>query len=273
MTDIKDTACEIERVPAFVSAQARKGNSPVWLAGVLSLLLLIGAGIAYRAGASGLKAVLDEPIQLPVPLTSIPLRIRGWAGEELPIPETTRDYMQSNFADDYTSRRYINTAEGLWADVYVVYCASRLSGLLGHRPRVCYPAHGWVRDATTESKIVSHSGRPIQCLVHRFHKPAPEYRQVFVLSFYVLNGQITLSESEFSGFFGRRPNISGNPARYVAQVQISSTLEHSARAAASNVVDIILAFLPDQQGRVEAARSTSGLATDEGTGETRQDRP
>ncbi len=46
-------------------------------------------------------------------------------------------------------------------------------------------------------------------------------------------------EGLWSGFFGRRPNISGDPARYVAQVQISSTLEHSARSAASDLVEIV----------------------------------
>ena len=120
-----------------------------------------------------------------------------------------------------------------------VYCASKPAGILGHQPRVCFPAHGWIHDDTTRSELDLRSGRRIECLIHRFHKPAPAYREVFVLSFWVLNGQITLSEDEFSGFFGRRPNVSGDPARYVAQVQISSTLEHSARSAASDLVEIV----------------------------------
>ena len=80
---------------------------------------------------------------------------------------------------------------------------------------------------------------------------------VFDLSFWVLNGQITLSEDEFSGLFGRRPNISGDPARYVAQVQISSALEHSARSAASDVIDTLLTFLPDRNGEVRVESKTT----------------
>ena len=70
-----------------------------------------------------------------------------------------------------------------------------------------------------------------------------------VLNFYVLNGQITLSEEDFSGVLGRRLNIAGDPARYVAQLQISSVLEHSVRSLACELVDSILAILPDRGGR------------------------
>jgi len=247
-------------------AKRRTGAVHSCLAGILAVLLLIAAGVAYRAFASGMKDILGKPVELPVPLDQIPLNIGDWFGEDLPIPTTTREYMQTNFADDYVSRRYVNAKERIWADVYVVYCASKPAGILGHQPRICFPAHGWVADETTRSELDLRSGRRIECLIHRFHKPAPAYREVFVLSFWVLNGQITLSENEFAGFFGRRPNISGDPARYVAQVQISSTLEHSARSAAGDVVDTILTFLPDRNGQVKA--TYSGLGGSSPTGKS-----
>jgi hypothetical protein len=92
----------------------------------------------------------------------------------------------------------------------------------------------------------------MRCLIHRFHKPAPAYDQTVVLNFYILNGQITADEKDFSGVLGRRPNISGDPARYVAQVQISSVLENSIRTAAADMTDLILDFLPDKNGIVRA---------------------
>ncbi len=76
--------------------------------------------------------------------------------------------------------------------------------------------------------------------------------QKVVLNFYVLNGQLTADENDFSGIFGRRPNIAGDPARYVAQVQISSVLEYSIREAAKDMTDLILDFLPDWNGTVRA---------------------
>jgi hypothetical protein len=74
-----------------------------------------------------------------------------------------------------------------------------------------------------------------------------------VLNFYILNGQITADEDDFSGPLGRRPNLARDPARYVAQVQISSVLENSVRTAAADMTDRILEFLPDKDGRVRAA--------------------
>jgi hypothetical protein len=233
----------------------RRAAASVWLAGVLAFILLVSAGIAYRVAASGLKKIRDNPVTLPAPLSTIPIQIDPWVGTEMALPTTTDEYMKANFADDYVSRRYRHAAEGAWADVYVVYCSSYPSGLLGHKPDVCFPAHGWVRDRTTPTEITTRSGRKIACLSHQFHKPAPAYGQVSVLSFYILNGEITLRERDFSGIFDRSPNVSGNPARYVAQVQISSVSEQSARLAAQDLVDAILAFLPDRHGYVKAAAS------------------
>jgi len=160
--------------------------------------------------------------------------------------------MQEHFADDFLSRRYINAATKAWADVYIVYCSSRPGGILGHQPRVCYPGQGWGHDGTEPSQFTSRAGRLIPWLIHRFHKPAPNYGQTVVLNFYILNGQPTADEDDFSGPWGRKPNIAGDPARYVAQVQISSVLENSIRTAAKNITDLILDFFPDKNGKVRA---------------------
>jgi hypothetical protein len=227
------------------------GAASLWLAGCLAIVLLVAAGAVYRAQTARLEDL--PPISLPVPLENMPLVINGWEGTSLEIPTTTRIYMESNFADDYVSRRYANPAEGIWADLYVVYCSSRLAGLSGHRPRVCYPGNGWVWDGTSTSEFVAASGRRTPCLVHRFHMPPPKYRETVVLNFYVLNDKVTLDESEFSNLWGRRVNASGDPTRYVAQIQVSSALEQSARAAISNLADTVFAFLPDEDGSVQAA--------------------
>jgi len=233
----------------------RWGKTPLGFVWILAVLLLVSAGITYRVLASGLKRVLDTTIPLPVPLSALPSQIGNWSGRYLPIRTTTREYMEKNFADDYLSRRYINDPTKEWADVYIVYCSSRPGGILGHRPRVCYPGYGWIHDGTEPSQYISRAGRQIPCLIHRFHKPAPMNDQKVVLNFYILNGQLTADEDDFSGPWGRRPNIAGDPARYVAQVQISSVLENSIRTAAKDMTDLILDFLPDRNGRVRAADS------------------
>jgi len=256
--------CEAGHTSVAAAKGSRTSSVSIWLAGVLAFVLLIGAGVAYRVAASGLKRIRDNPVALPMPLSAIPIRIGEWSGQEMPVETTTDEYMRENFADDYVSRRYTNTAEGAWADVYVVYCSSYPSGLLGHRPDVCFPAHGYIHDHTMETEVTTCSGQTVRCLSHQFHKPPPGYGQAFVLSFYVLNSEITLRERDFSGIFGRTPNISGNPARYVAQVQVSSVSERSARLAARDLVDTILTFLPDQQGHTKAASSFSPIDVNQG---------
>jgi len=226
----------------------------------LAIVLLILSGVAYRVLASRLQFIVDKPVNLPVPLSAFPSEIGNWVGTDLAIPATAREYMEKNFADDFFSRRYINSINKAWTDVYVVYCSSRPGGILGHQPRVCYPGFGWIHDDTEPAYFVTQAGRHIPCLMHRFHKPAPTYEETFVLNFYILNGQITTDERTFSSPLGRRPNISGDPARYVAQVQISSVLENSIRAAAQEITDLILDFLPDMYGRIRAEYTNTAEA-------------
>jgi hypothetical protein len=228
------------------------GKTKVWLIWPLAILLLVSTSIAYRVSAHKLKVLGNEPVALPVPLSGFPIRIGNWIGSELLIPATTREYMEKNYADDFFSRRYVNSADKIWVDVYVVYCSTRPGGMLGHRPGVCYPANGWLQETTETSQFTSQKGRQIDCLLQRFRQPAPAMNEVVVLSFYVLNGRITAKESDFSSVFGRKPNIARDSSRYVAQVQISSAQESSVRKAALDVVDLVIDFLPDENGKVKA---------------------
>ena len=99
-------------------------------------------------------------------------------------------------------------------------------------------------------EVISNSGRAIPCLIHYFHMPTPSYEERVVLNFYIVNGQLTNDESGFSGIGWRTPNITGNAARYVAQVQISSVLENSIREAAKDMTELVLDFFPDENGKV-----------------------
>jgi hypothetical protein len=225
------------------------GRTSIRLVWLLSVALLVSSGGVYRLLAHEHEHFMDNPITLPVPLTQFPQTLFGWTGEVLPIPATTEEYMRKNFADDYFSRRYVNKGTGQYADLYVVYCSSEPGGILGHQPLVCYPSAGWTWDQTTPSQIATRSGCKINCLIHRFHKRGPPYKETVVVNFYVLNGRISVREKDFSGFWARRPNIAGNRARYVAQVQAASEMESSAVALARDTTDMILSFLPDADGK------------------------
>ena len=82
------------------------------------------------------------------------------------------------------------------------------------------------------------------------------YDEIVVLNFYLVNGKLATNQSGFSSVLGRRYNLSRNPARYVAQIQISSLLENSIINAASDMTEPILDLLPDENGIIRAAEST-----------------
>lgn len=234
---------------AFCTVHAVSGKTAAWFVWILAVLLLISFGIAYRVLASRLQLVVGTPIKLPVPLSAFPRKVGNWTGKDVPIPQNVQRVAGN---DDFLNRLYINKSNNEWANVYVAYTA-RPRSMLGHRPEVCYIGGGWVHDNTQRSEVISNTGRRIPCSIHRFHWPSAQYQEQVILNFYIVNGRLTSDESVFSGVGWRTPNISGDPARYVAQVQISSVLESSLRKAAADMTDLILDFFPDENGRVRGA--------------------
>lgn len=228
--------------------RTESGSISIWLVWLISVAMLISCGMIYRYLATRLKLVVDTPVELPVLLSSFPRRIGQWSGKEMPIAQNV---LRLAGNDASIKRIYTNETSNQWANLYVAYTAHPRT-MLGHRPRICYVGGGWVHDSTQEETIRSTEGRDVPCLIHRFHKPAPSNEEIIVLNFYIVNGQLTSDDRVFSGVGWRTPNINGDPARYVTQVQISSILENSIREVAEEMVEMILDFFPDEAGRVKA---------------------
>lgn len=214
---------------------------------------LIAGGASYRLAMGHLRPLMMRPISLPVPLKNIPGTIGSWAGVDVAVdPEVIR--VTGN--DDYINRLY-TLGSGFGeekANLYIGYYG-RPRAMLGHRPRTCYVNAGWVHDVTEEVEVKLSDGRVLQCLIHSFHLPSPRYGQVFVLNYYVLNGRGTREAEDFSGVGWRLPNLAGDPAWYVAQIQISSVGRSTALKLAAATADTIFLYLPDEQGRVGAAEN------------------
>lgn len=236
-----------ERARLFCSARGVAGRTPVWFVWVLALLLLTGTGIFYRAVASRLERIASS-VTLAVSLDEYPRQIGQWVGDDVPIPANIQRVAGN---DAFVNRLYRNRASNEWVNVYIAYSAHPRT-MLGHRPRVCYVAGGWIHDGSEQTMFTSRGGQELACLIHYFHRPAPEHEETVVLNYYIVNGRITWDDRVFTGVGWRTPNIDGDPARYVTQVQISSTLENSVRSAASDMTELILDFFPDEDGRVKA---------------------
>lgn len=210
---------------------------------VLAVVLLVVFGVFYRCVASWLGQVEQTPITLETPLSEFPIQVGKWKGKDVEISESVLKVAGN---DDYLSRLYINESANQWVTVYVAYTATPRT-MLGHRPQVCYPSAGWINDSSEKSTFTTVSGRDVECLIHRFHKPAPSTDEIVIINFYILNGMVTNDEDQFAGVKFRLPNIDGNAARYVTQVQVSSVVENSVRAAAKDLTDLIIGFFPDEE--------------------------
>ena len=237
-----------KRVEVFYSATAITGTIPVFMVWILAVVLLVFSGITYRVLASRLQIVVDTAVILPVPLSTFPKQIGDWTGKDVSIPVNIQRVAGN---DAFLNRLFVNKSSSQWANVYIAYTAHPRT-MLGHRPQICYVAGGWVHEGTEMANVTSSTGREFPCLIHRFHRPAPETEETVVLNFYIVNGRLTSDERVFSGVGWRTPNIDGNPARYVTQVQISSVFENSIRSAAKDMAELVLEFFPDENGKVKA---------------------
>jgi len=238
------------RMSTTCSRTVPTNKKMVGAAWALAMVLLVVIGIGYRFVATKMNVIVTTPIKLDVPLSEFPMRIGQWVGRDVPISGAVLDVAAN---DDYLSRLYVNESNNQWVNVYIAYTA-RPRTMLGHRPRVCYPANGWAHKNTEHIQVISNSGRKIRCLLHHFQKSTSESEEIIVLNYYIVNGRLTDDESVFTGIGWRTPNIDGNPARYVAQVQINSVQENSVRQAAKDVTDLVLGYFPEENGQVQSAK-------------------
>ncbi len=232
----------------------KKNNITIIVALVLTLVL----GRVYRVASSYYAKDNLKPVILPVPLSEFPMNIGDWSGNDIALSEAVQKVAGN---DDFVNRSYINSKEGKWVGFYVAY-AGQPRNMLGHRPQVCYPGAGWIHESTRESEFKSLSGKTIPCLLHKFRKPFPDSTEVVVLNFYVLNGTPTNKEAEFNSLSFRMPNIKGEIANYVSQIQVNASVESSVLEFAPLIADEVLKFLPDQDGSIAVLAEREDIEID-----------
>jgi hypothetical protein len=162
------------------------------------VVLVLFSGIAHRIVSQRLEISIQNPIKLSLALNAYPDEVGNWVGRTVPIPYNIQKVAGN---DDFLSRLYTNQLTKDQVNLYIAYSA-RPRTMLGHRPEKCYVGSGWIHESTESSSVRSSSGSTIPCLIHRFRKPIPDIQEIVVLNYYILNGQITSDERNFSG---RRP--------------------------------------------------------------------
>lgn len=211
-----------------------------WVVIFLLILAILGLTTAAYHYQAQRYALYDMPFLRPaIPFSEFPFTLGDWQGQDVPIRETV---LKAAGNDDHLCRRYVQPDLGVSAMLYVGF-TSEPRRMLGHRPDICYVNSGWTLDYIEKKKITSAAGKSYEVLLHRFVKPS-SVEQLFVLNYYIVNGQHTTDHKTFEGLSWRRPKIAAGQPRYVAQTQISSENEAATLLLASQVVDIVQSYMP-----------------------------
>jgi len=238
-------------------------TTSIWAAVGIWCLVLLGVGIANRWSFGVRTAAWSTPVVLERPLSSVPSRIGSWVGQDMPIEQRVLEVAGT---DDHVNRRYVDRDSGQVVDFYLAYTA-RPANMLGHRPRVCYPAHGWSHVATKPDRLTLPDGTRLDCLIHHFTQERLEPVGLVVLNYYVLQGRHTTEWTSFWGPKWRRPNLARDPKFYVAQVQVVASAmvpdmwereEEAVRRFAAVVTPHVIALLPlaEEAGEGQAVSTT-----------------
>lgn len=192
---------------------------------VAGLGVLLAGGLGQRWVERLLIAADETPVALKRPLSEFPMRIGPWQGADVPMDKRVLE-VAGNDAQVY--RRYLNTETREVVDFYLAF-AVRPAKMLGHRPQVCYPAHGWVPTGSRPERLLLADGKELECLVFRFTRKSSVVglggsgeEAMVVLNYYIVAGRYTTEWTDFWGPKWRLPNLSRDPRIYVAQVQISA---------------------------------------------------
>lgn len=206
---------------------------------LVSLLATVAGGAAYRVVAHELDAVRSAQLQLERPIASLPLQLADWSGEDVDLPE---GILRIAGNDDSVSRLYRRTGGDATVSLYIGY-TGRPGTMLGHRPTICYPNAGHAL-VSSEPVTVECAGRKASVMLHSFLKPGVPDERTLVLHYYVLNGEITVDEDSFWGLKWRTPNLSRDATRYVAQVQIATSIGLDAAGARRQLLQFAETSMP-----------------------------
>lgn len=195
------------------TTRASRRSSP-WPRIVVVWIVVFAAVKLVHHRLVGAVSAGRTAVELPS-LSSIPMEIGPWVGKDIPIDQRVLEVAAN---DAEVSRRYHNKSTGDVVD-FLLTLTMRPANMLGHRPTVCYPAHGWVHRSTTTEAIALPHGPALPVLFHQFEQGS-DGETLVVANYYILGGEHITDWTKFSAPQWRRPNVEGSEAFYVAQVQI-----------------------------------------------------
>lgn len=186
-------------------------RSPI-IAAVTATFFMFVFGASHRALTNRLTNPTGVSSMPPDALKKIPLQIGDWTGQEEPLDEAI---IETADTDAHISRRYsrYNASEHVF--LYIA-AGKRARDLMPHRPEVCYTGAGWTRVSSYAKELLLEDGKKLPCSVFQFSKGALNTKNVIILDYYIVDGQLCRDISLMRSKIWR----GSGTINYVAQVQI-----------------------------------------------------
>ena len=190
----------------------RLHNRSVIVAAATATFIMFVFGAAHRALTNQLTNPAGVSSMSPDALEKLPLQIGDWTGQEVPLDEAI---IEATDTDAHISRRYSRHNASEHVLLYIA-AGKRARDLMPHRPEVCYTGAGWTRVSSNSTELFTEDGMELPCSVFQFSKGALNTKNVKILDYYIVDGQLCRDISLMRSKIWR----GSGTIEYVAQVQI-----------------------------------------------------
>jgi len=231
---------------------------PLLRAGVVPVAVVLGvllvSGVAQRVIEARINTSLSRSTPPLRPLSSLPLRLGSWSGQDEPLDERVRRIAAE---DDFINRIYVSDSSGKAVRVYVGYLGRPRSRLI-HRITGCRAAHGWKMVTEERWTMASPQAGAIPSLVYEWNLLDRRGPREMDLAIYVINGQYCNDPGELDQY--NRRDVFGRSARYVARIQLTVEATGDRKVdlqalsdLASEILGPVHSLLPDHRQATTAA--------------------
>lgn len=187
-------------------------------------------------------------------MSTLPLALGPWQGRDEPVSSQVQEIAGD---DDFVNRIYTHEETGRRVSLYVGYIG-RPRSWLGHRPDVCYRAHGYEQIDQEPAVIAGAEDEEVPAILYEFSLPQAGGRRQLVLGTYLRNGRFLRANDDFLEMTSRRPNLFETQVAYLVRVQIG-TIASGDKASDQGVLE-------DFAGRIVGpvrARTPSATVSEE----------
>ena len=161
---------------------------------------------------------LGQVIELRQPLDSLPLDLGDWHGRGVSLDG--RVMRAKHFDDAHINRLYYSPSLDTSVEVFVGY-VGRPRASAGHRPDICYAAHGWDQTSRENVSLTTLGGRWIPSVLYAFRSPDGFGSPMLVLSTYMVNGRYVQDPDQLDQWNTRNSGLLGERPAYLARIQVS----------------------------------------------------